>query len=150
MGGRSLCSAPAECPRATSWTTASSWGECPQWGGVGPCAWVPPAAGGCCPSCPGSTKPATSLEASPLLLRGLFHLIYSSLAAQGLHCCTGFSLFASSAGSSGGGAGAPHCSSFCCGRAQARGCPGSRSGSTWARELRSWALEHRLSSGAQA
>ena len=77
MGGRSLCSAPAECPRATSWTTASSWGECPQWGGVGPCAWVPPAAGGCCPSCPGSTKPATTLEASPLLLRGLFHLIYS-------------------------------------------------------------------------
>ena len=28
-----MCSAPAECPRATSWTTASSWGECPRWVG---------------------------------------------------------------------------------------------------------------------
>ena len=96
-GGRSLCSVPAECPRATSWTTASSWGECPR--RVGGQWWAACPDLSCCeavflpaPSCPGSTEPATSLKASPLLPSRLSHFVYLSLAAPGLGCCTGFSL----------------------------------------------------------
>ena len=141
-GGRSLCSVPAECPRATSWTTASSWGECP-WR-VGGQWWAACLDLSCCeaiflpaPSCPGSTEPATSLKASPLLPSRLSHFVYLSLAAPGLGCCTGFSLCQAR--------GAPHCSGFCCGGARVPGCSGFSSCSTWAQYLRLPALEHRLS-----
>lgn len=72
MGGRSLCLVPAECPRATSWTIASSWGEYP-WGSDGTRAQIPTTAWSHFPYCPFLPRgyQATSLKASPLLLRDI-------------------------------------------------------------------------------
>lgn len=134
-GGRSLCSAPAECPRATSWTTASSWGECPRWvGGSGGrvprslLRWeaiflpAPPALG-----VPRHRLPQglpSSAEKRGLILFVCLWLCRVFAAAPAFLCCSG----------------------FCCGGARVLGCSGLSSCSAWARQLRLLAPEHGLSS----
>lgn len=69
MGGRSSCLVPAECPRATSWTTASSWGEYPwaRWRDLHPV------------SADAILLTVTSLSASPLLPWELFYILGRAL-----------------------------------------------------------------------